>query len=71
MPAELTSVARPVDRPPSAWMRLTGGSVGLVAGFGIDLLRLGAHRAGQALAARRRAAPRGWPCTGPCGAGQH
>jgi len=34
-----------------SWSLLTGGSVTIVAGFGIDLLRLGAHQAGRALSA--------------------
>lgn len=71
MKAETASIPRPDGRPVSAWLRLTGGSVGIVAGFGVDLLRLGACTARRALAAhcpRQGAAGRGWPCRGDCNA---
>jgi hypothetical protein len=45
------------------WTLLTGGSAGLIVGFGIDLLRLGLYKARQA----RAAAPLRTPCG--CGAG--
>jgi len=46
--------------------------MGIVVGFGIDLLRLGVHEARHALAARSsspRGATRGWQCSGICDAG--
>lgn len=70
MQAELATAAG--ARPVSAWTLITGGSFGWVAGFGVDLLRLGAHRARQTFAARSGppgSAARGWPCPGACGAG--
>lgn len=72
MHAESPSLAGRDDRPWDPWTVLTGGSVGLVVGFGIDLLRLGIHQARRALSARstsRRLATRGWRCHGPCDAG--
>lgn len=48
------------DRPVAPWALLTGGSMGTVAGFGIDLLRLGIHEARQAFAAGQRSATCGW-----------
>jgi hypothetical protein len=72
MHSESPSLAHQVDQPVDPWAFLAGGSVGIVAGFGIDLLRLGVHEARQALAARFRVQPsatRGWPCPGPCDAG--
>jgi hypothetical protein len=58
----------PQARPADSWAVLTGRSVGIVAGFGIDLLRLGAHSARHAFSAR--SANPHWPCPGgPCDAG--
>ncbi len=72
MHAETLSVAhRAGGRSVDPWALLTGGSVGIVAGFVADLLRLGLHQARQALAGRsgRRVALRHWPCPGTCNAG--
>jgi len=72
MHAESPSLAHQIDRPVDPWAMLVGGSVGIVVGFGVDLLRLGVHEARQALAARarnQRGATRGWRCPGPCDAG--
>jgi len=60
------------DRPVDPWVLLTGGSLGLVIGFAVDLLRLGVHQLRQARVARvgsRHVATRGWPCSRPCDAG--
>jgi hypothetical protein len=54
------------------WALLTGGSVSIVAGFGVDLLRFGLHQVRQALAGRsnrRGVAMRQWQCPGICNAG--
>ena len=40
-------------RGTSPWILLTGGSVGLFAGFAVDLLRLGLHSARNVLQAHR------------------
>jgi len=72
MHIETASRFRQDDLPADPWAVLAGGSVGIVLGFGVDLLRLGVHDVRQALAARRgvqRVATRGWPCPGPCDAG--
>lgn len=72
MNIESASLARPEHRPADAWAILAGSSVGIVIGFGVDLLRLGAHGAKRALAARpgvKRVPTRRWPCPGPCDAG--
>ena len=72
MHTETASLTHQDDRPVDPWAFLTGGSVGIVVGFGVDLLRLGVHEARHALAARpgvKRVAPRGWLCPGPCDAG--
>lgn len=66
------SLDRPQHRPVDPWALLTGGSLGLVIGFAVDLLRLGAHQLRQARAARagsRRVATRSWRCSRPCDAG--
>lgn len=47
MNVEAASAAARFPRPVDAWTLLTGGSAGLVVGFGIDLLRLGLHKARQ------------------------
>lgn len=65
-------LAHPEDRPVDPWTILAGDSVGIVAGFGVDLLRLGAHRARRAWAARTRrarVAACGWQRPGSCDAG--
>ena len=71
MHTESASLAPLDDRPADAWAILAGGSVGIVLGFGADLLRLGIHEARQALGARHRGrrVARGWPCPGSCDAG--
>jgi hypothetical protein len=72
MHAESPSLPFSDDRPVDAWAFLTGGSVGIVLGFGIDLLRFGVHEARQAFAARsrrQRAATCGWQCPDTCDAG--
>jgi hypothetical protein len=72
MHTEPLSLAHLEDRPVDPWAFMAGGSVPIVVGFGIDLLRLGVHQARRALAGRsssRRVATRGWPCPGPCDAG--
>lgn len=72
MHTESSSLALPVDRPVDPWAFLTGGSVGIVVGFGFDLLRLGVHEARQALTGRsgsQGVATRGWQCPGTCDAG--
>jgi hypothetical protein len=46
-------MARRGARGTSPWILLTGGSVGLFAGFAVDLLRLGLHSARNALQAHR------------------
>jgi hypothetical protein len=61
-----------VERPVDPWAVLAGGSVGIVAGFGVDLFRLGLHEVRQALAARSRSQRVGtcrWQCPGTCDAG--
>lgn len=63
MNAEAASGTARASRQVDAWTLLTGGSAALVVGFGIDLLRLGLHKARRA---RALAAPR-TPCG--CGAG--
>jgi hypothetical protein len=50
------------------WSVLEGGSVGIVLGFGIDLVRLGLHSARRTLAARPPT-PCGWHRQRPCDAG--
>jgi hypothetical protein len=60
------------DRPVDPWALLTGASLGLVIGFAVDLLRLGAHQLRQSRAARagsRGVAMRPWRCSRPCDAG--
>jgi hypothetical protein len=60
------------DRPVDPWALLTGGSLGLVIGFAVDLLRLGAHQLRQSRATRAsspRIAMRSWRCSRPCDAG--
>ena len=72
MHTQSASLAPQAGRPADPWAILAGGSVGIVIGFGIDLLRLGVHEARLAIAARpaaKRVATRGWPCPGPCDAG--
>jgi hypothetical protein len=71
MHTETASLNHQDDRPVDPWALLTGASVGIVLGFGVDLLRLGIHEVRQALAAhhRVRRGARGWPCPGPCDAG--
>ena len=72
MHIETASLSHQNDLPADPWALLVGGSVGIVLGFGVDLLRLGIHEVRRALAARRgarRVATRGWPCPGPCDAG--
>jgi hypothetical protein len=64
-----STLAADVDRPAAGpWSVLEGGSVGIVLGFGIDLVRLGLHSARRTLAARP-SAPSGWPRQCPCDAG--
>lgn len=67
MHTESLSLARPQARPVDSWALLTGRSVGIVLGVGIDLIRLGVHSARQALSAR--SGNPHWPCPGPCDAG--
>lgn len=72
MHTQSASIAHQDDRPADPWAILAGGSVGIVIGFGVDLLRLGVHEARLALSARPavgRVAARGWQCPGPCDAG--
>lgn len=72
MHTESPSLAYQEARPLDPWIFLSGGSVGIVIGFGVDLLRLGVHHARHALAARssgRRGATRGWHCSDTCDAG--
>jgi hypothetical protein len=72
MHTESPSFAYQDARSVDPWVLLTGGSVGIVVGFGVDLLRLGIHETRQALAARsssQRVATRGWHRPGPCDAG--
>lgn len=72
MHTESPLLARQESRAVDPWAFMVGGSVGIVIGFGADLLRLGAYRAKQALARRhagQRGAGGGWPCRQPCDAG--
>jgi hypothetical protein len=72
MHTETASHTHQDDWPVDPWAFLAGGSVGIVVGFAVDLLRLGVHEARQALAARsgnERVATRGWRCPGTCDAG--
>jgi hypothetical protein len=72
MHTETASLTHQDDRSVDPWALLAGGSVGIVVGFAIDLLRLGVHAARQALAARSRSErvpTRGWRCPGTCDAG--
>ena len=72
MHTETASHTHQDDRPVDPWAFLAGGSVGIVVGFAVDLLRLGVHEARQALAARsrnERVATRGWRCPRTCDAG--
>jgi hypothetical protein len=63
----LTAVP-PAGRAVDPWTLLTGGSVGLVAGFAADLLRLGLHAAKRALAVAHDAHPsRARRCPHGCG----
>jgi hypothetical protein len=67
MRTESLSLNYPQARPVDSWAVLTGRSVGIVAGFAIDLVRLGVHSARRALSAR--SANPHWPCPGgPCDA---
>jgi hypothetical protein len=69
MNTETLSIARRDDRSVDPWTLLTGGSVGIVAGFGVDLLRLGLHASKRAIAGGTRSgAARRWPCPA-CSAG--
>lgn len=71
MHTESLSIAHQDVRPVDPWALVAGGSVGIVVGFAVDLLRLGVHEARQALAARsrdERVATRGWRCPGTCDA---
>jgi hypothetical protein len=72
MHTESPSLAYQDDRPVDPWAFLAGGSVGIVVGFGVDLLRLGVHEARRSLAGSarsQRVATRGWRCPGTCDAG--
>lgn len=72
MHSESSLFARQDGRAVEPWAFMVGGSVGLVIGFGVDLSRLGIHKAKQALAQRaagQRGAGGGWPCRQPCDAG--
>jgi hypothetical protein len=73
MQTELPLPARQDDgRAVDPWAFMVGGSAGIVIGFGIDLSRLGIHKAKQALAARavsQHSASGGWPCRDTCDAG--
>ena len=70
MNADAGSIAHRAGLPVDPWMLLTGRSLGIVAGFGVDLVRLGIHASKQAIAARTRSiAARRWPCPGTCNAG--
>ena len=72
MHTEAASLAHQAERPVDPWAILSGGSVGIVVGFGLDLLRLGIHEARQALAAGSRGlrvATCGWQRPGTCDAG--
>jgi hypothetical protein len=71
MHTETASLSHQDNRPADPWALLAGGSVGIVLGFGVDLLRLGIHEVRQALAARHRVkrVVRGWSCPRPCDAG--
>ena len=53
MPSNTLPMARQRARGLNPWLLLTGGSVGFVAGFAADLLRLGLHSARHALQAQR------------------
>jgi hypothetical protein len=58
----------PAERAVDPWTLLTGGSVGLVAGFAADLLRLGLHTAKRTLVRARDAQASGaWHCPHGCG----
>lgn len=52
------------ERGVDPWLLLSGNSAGLVAGFAVDLVRLGLHRVRRAWAAPGAGAPR---CTSGCG----
>ncbi len=72
MHTETASLNHQDDRPVDPWALLTGGSVGIVLGLGVDLLRLGIHEVRQALAAgtrSQRGATCGWRRRGTCDAG--
>ena len=73
MHTQTALLARPDDGPVDPWAFLTGGSVGIVIGFAVDLLRLGLHQVRPALVAARASSPRfaarGWRCSDPCDAG--
>jgi hypothetical protein len=64
MHIDLEFPAGPTERPVGAWELLTGGSAGILAGFAVDLWRLGRHRSRQARAGARAR----WHCDRPCGA---
>jgi hypothetical protein len=53
MSSNTLSIARRGTRGASPWLLLTGGSVGIFAGFAADLLRLGLHSARNALQVQR------------------
>jgi hypothetical protein len=62
------TIVEPAGRAVDPWSLLTGGSVGWVAGFAADLLRLGLHGARHALASGRATpASSAWRCPHGCG----
>jgi hypothetical protein len=53
MPTVPATRIRSVARGSDLWLLLTGGSVGVVAGMALDVLRIGLHQARALLQARR------------------
>jgi len=66
MPVEAIPAARTRHTPVDFWTLLTGGSIGTVAGFAIDLLRLCLYWTRRSLAAIWRPASAALPVTGRC-----
>ena len=66
MPVEAIPGVRTRHTPVGFWTLLTGGSIGIVAGFAIDLLRLCLYWTRQSLAAIWCPAGAALPVTGRC-----
>jgi len=71
MPVGTFPAVRTGDTPVDFWTLLTGGSIGMLAGFAIDLLRLCLYRTQQSLAGVWRLASVALPVTGRSPANKH